>query len=212
VSALDPTFETTRQALFRLDEQVSGLRSSRTIRLTPRAWARTDGGRLFVSGDISYPERVPFLLQGVIFTVSVNETLTLGQGWRLVVSDQPGAVPTTDELRAVLRLPYAAQIELRTLKRGDRFRPSGMGGRSRKLSDVLIDLKVPAERRSQVPLLVVNGEIVWLVAPTRDGFRSRVAHMGDQSQTVTHSLLLESTNKKGYQLLEFTYVHDSTEN
>jgi tRNA(Ile)-lysidine synthase len=53
---------------------------------------------------------------------------------------------------------------LRGPRPGDRFAPSGMGGRTKKLSDYLIDAKVPRHRRPFVPVLTAAaGEILWIV-------------------------------------------------
>jgi tRNA(Ile)-lysidine synthase len=59
-----------------------------------------------------------------------------------------------------LRLPLA----VRSRKRGDRFRPPGLGGRQRKLQDVLVDRKVPRIGRDGLPLVVdADDRIVWVV-------------------------------------------------
>jgi tRNA(Ile)-lysidine synthetase-like protein len=78
-------------------------------------------------------------------------------------------------LAVALVTPDDARLELRTRQPGDRFRPHGAGGHSQKLSDTFISMKVEAGWREHVPLLVVNGEIAWFVAPFADGPRSRVA-------------------------------------
>jgi tRNA(Ile)-lysidine synthase len=55
-------------------------------------------------------------------------------------------------------------LALRQRQSGDRFQPQGMGGRSKSLSDFLINVKVPAAWRDWVPL-VVSGEgdrILWV--------------------------------------------------
>ncbi|MEO5897955.1 MAG: tRNA lysidine(34) synthetase TilS [Vicinamibacterales bacterium] len=59
-----------------------------------------------------------------------------------------------------VRLPLA----VRSRKPGDRFQPPGMGGKSRKLQDYLVDRKVNRSDRDRLPL-VVDGEdrIVWIV-------------------------------------------------
>ncbi|MRR13251.1 hypothetical protein EG835_12530 [bacterium] len=44
---------------------------------------------------------------------------------------------------------------------GDRMRPLGMEG-SRKLSDLLIDAKVPRDERHVVPVVRLGGTVVWL--------------------------------------------------
>lgn len=57
----------------------------------------------------------------------------------------------------LLRFP----LELRPWRAGDRMRPSGMEG-TRKISDMLVDAKVPRDRKGQVYVLVSGGRIVWL--------------------------------------------------
>ena len=59
-----------------------------------------------------------------------------------------------------------APLEVRTRRSGDWFRPSGMGGKSKKLHDFFIDAKVPRQRRERVPLLATPSAILWVV-----GFR-----------------------------------------
>lgn len=44
---------------------------------------------------------------------------------------------------------------------GDRMAPLGMTG-TRKLQDILTDLKVPKMQRTDVPVVVCEGEIIWL--------------------------------------------------
>jgi len=56
----------------------------------------------------------------------------------------------------------AAPLVLRPRRRGDRFRPQGMGGHSVKLSAFLINLKMPRAWRDYVPLLVAGDEIAWV--------------------------------------------------
>jgi len=53
---------------------------------------------------------------------------------------------------------------VRSRKPGDRFHPPGMGGRSRKLQDYLVDRKVARSDRDLLPLVVDHDErIVWIV-------------------------------------------------
>jgi tRNA(Ile)-lysidine synthase len=79
-----------------------------------------------------------------------------------------------DPLAAALVVPAGARLRLRARRPGDRFRPRGMGGRSQKLADTLINLRVPAARRDRVPLLVADDAVAWFVAPTAKGLRARV--------------------------------------
>lgn len=61
---------------------------------------------------------------------------------------------------ASLRLPYGVALRLRTRRPGDRFKPKGMGGRSRKIKDWMIDRKIPRDIRSRIPLVCAKGEII----------------------------------------------------
>ena len=64
------------------------------------------------------------------------------------------------ETGVALVLPAGGELRLRTRRAGDRFKPRGMGGRSRKLKDWMIDCKIPRRLRDQIPLLCADGEIV----------------------------------------------------
>lgn len=60
-------------------------------------------------------------------------------------------------------LPDSARGELRMRNRreGDRFHPAGSQS-PKKLKDYLIDRKIPRELRDRLPLLICDGEIVWI--------------------------------------------------
>ena len=72
---------------------------------------------------------------------------------------EAGAVERT----AVVALP-AAPLVVRSWRFGDRYRPLGLGGRSRKLQDLFVDRKVPRGERTRIPLVLdAHGRIVWVV-------------------------------------------------
>lgn len=54
------------------------------------------------------------------------------------------------------------RLSVRQRREGDRFRPLGMEG-SKKLKDYFIDKKIPREKRSRIPLLVDEENIIWVV-------------------------------------------------
>ena len=54
-----------------------------------------------------------------------------------------------------------APLFVRTRRDGDRL--ALLGGGKRKLSDILIDKKVPRALRDSVPLIVMGEEILWAV-------------------------------------------------
>lgn len=53
-------------------------------------------------------------------------------------------------------------MEVRPWKEGDKFVPLGMNS-SKKISDFLIDLKIPLAKKQGVKVLVSGGEIVWVI-------------------------------------------------
>jgi tRNA(Ile)-lysidine synthase len=57
------------------------------------------------------------------------------------------------------------ELEVRTRKPGDFFMPFGMMG-EKKLQDFFVDAKVPKRARDKVPLVTLNGAIIWVA-----GFR-----------------------------------------
>jgi tRNA(Ile)-lysidine synthase len=92
----------------------------------------------------------------------------------LDAGDQVSALHA-DPLAAALAVPDGARLWLRTRRPGDRFLPRGLEGRSQKLADTLINMRVPSAWRDRVPLLVVDDRVAWFVAPTQEGLRGRVA-------------------------------------
>jgi tRNA(Ile)-lysidine synthase len=142
---------------------------------------RVLNGTIVLSGEIPYPAACPCLAAGSHLTIDGPGLVKLPGGrWQLQVErllpDQPvDRWRHLGPLAAALVIPDGARLELRTRQPADRFRPHGAGGHSQKLSDTFINMKVAASWRDEVPLLIVNGQIAWFVAPFADGPRSRVA-------------------------------------
>ena len=57
---------------------------------------------------------------------------------------------------------YRGTLLARTWRPGDRMRPAGMGGHSKSLQDIFTDRKVPRSLRHQLPVVEMEGEIVWV--------------------------------------------------
>ena len=63
----------------------------------------------------------------------------------------------------------SAPLTVRLYAPGDRMRPLGMEGH-KKLHDLFIDLKVPRAERRRVPLLLSDGEIIWVTGLRQSEF------------------------------------------
>jgi tRNA(Ile)-lysidine synthase len=152
----------------------------------PGQHAERGGGRIHLS-------RAPLKPFSNSFRVSLSipgEAVLPAQGW--AVSAELGSDPG-DRLRtagsdptrpflgawvdpARLTLPLA----VRSRQPGDRVRPLGMGGRAKKVQDVLVDRKVAREERDALPLVVDGTDrIVWIVGePVAEDFRVTAPSQG----------------------------------
>ena len=108
---------------------------------TPGQWEPSLGWELAVPGEASIAE--------LGLSISVRPSRS-----KRVPGDPAVALVDADAVQAPLIV--------RTRRRGDRFRPTGMTS-SMKLQDFFVNGKVPREERDRVPLVVSGGEIVWVV-------------------------------------------------
>jgi tRNA(Ile)-lysidine synthase len=53
-------------------------------------------------------------------------------------------------------------LQVRSRRTGDRMQPAGMGGKTVKLSDLMINLKLPYRSRATWPIVCAGEEIVWV--------------------------------------------------
>ena len=77
------------------------------------------------------------------------------------------------------------ELSLRTRRAGDKFQPLGMDGKSTKLKEFFINVKLPRRAREHYPLLCVDDEIVW-ISGYRPAHRVRVT---ESTQRVVHLVL-----------------------
>lgn len=77
-------------------------------------------------------------------------------------------------------------ILVRNRKAGDRFSPLGMRG-SKKLKDIFIDLKIPQNKRNDIPLLCFDEDIAWII-----GYNISDKYKVDKNTTNILQIKLES--------------------
>lgn len=92
----------------------------------------------------------------------------------------PESLPPGEALLDFKKL--RGELYVRRRLPGDRFAPLGMGGAKIKLKKFFIDKKIPREERDNIPLVVCNGEIVW-VAGIRPGEKYKVS---EDSEKLLH--------------------------
>ncbi|MDN3687096.1 tRNA lysidine(34) synthetase TilS [Cyclobacterium jeungdonense] len=81
------------------------------------------------------------------------EIIHLKEGWQVDRSSENALLD-----RQLLEYP----LLIRTWEQGDKFRPLGMG-QFKKVSDFLIDSKIPVILKERVQVLCSAGEIVWVI-------------------------------------------------
>ncbi len=149
---------------------------------SPPKTGQTDlvaGVRLAIEGELVWllrkeadlpGARWPQLQPGVDFPLETPGFLELPGGWRLVseMVDDPAdglrqAQANADPFQAWVDLEsLSVPLRVRGRQAGDQISPLGMGGHSLKLSDLMINLKVPRRARARWPLVVSGEAIVWV--------------------------------------------------
>lgn len=132
----------------------------------------------------------PQILEEV--SLPVPGALDLPDGWRLTVEK----VTTNNNLRNQAQHnpdPYQAWIDAKHIKEplivrprreGDRFQPFGMDGHSLKISDFMINEKLPRRARVGWPLVCCAEQIVWV-----PGYR--LAHHFSVTDSTTEAVQLK---------------------
>lgn len=80
-------------------------------------------------------------------------------GWEKDTATGIGKLPAKASLNA--QRAGNETFSVRSAEPGDRMCPLGMDGH-RKLQDIFTDLKVPAQKRSYIPVVFCGDEIVWI--------------------------------------------------
>jgi tRNA(Ile)-lysidine synthase len=112
----------------------------------------------------------PQLLGHDHYQIPDQGEISLGNDWFLIISpveyspDQfdRTEIPGEDFLVWMDRSAITGKAVLRTRKDGDMIKPLGMGGSSMKVSDMMINEKIPASYREDWPLISRNDMVLWV--------------------------------------------------
>lgn len=118
--------------------------------------------------SVHLPPDRPWLIPGDAIEVLVPGVTQLPYGWTLhtqrakhwcveAIADNPNPLVAWVDAEVL-----GEKLILRSRRRGDRLQPQGMSGATVKLSDLLINVKMPRLWRDRLPLLVSNGSILWV--------------------------------------------------
>lgn len=135
----------------------------------------------------------PQLSRGAEARLDIPGKLELTGGWELrasIVKDVSAgcaqALENLDPFQAwldfdTLQLPLSVRVR----RPGERFKPLGMAGKTMKLADFMVNVKLPQRARDSWPLVLSREEILWI-----PGYR--LAHpfcITDQTNRLVHLIM-----------------------
>ncbi|MCC6260214.1 MAG: tRNA lysidine(34) synthetase TilS [Anaerolineales bacterium] len=112
----------------------------------------------------------PQILADTPYQVNLPGQLELAAGWKfnaerwhLPALAQEQAQENKDQFQVWLDAEKLSEpLMLRTRRAGDQFEPLGMDGHAQKLSDFMVNEKIPQRARAHWPLLTAGDTIVWV--------------------------------------------------
>ncbi len=138
----------------------------------------------------------PILTQGEARILQNRSSIFINNNWQLNVEEitSPGLA---NQLIDANMDPFQAWLDesdllfpltVRVREPGDKIKPLGLNGHSIKISDLMINQKLPKEARDRWPIICSGGEIIWV-----PGFRvSEIARVKPSSSQVIHLSLFRN--------------------
>lgn len=134
------------------------------------ALERKESGKIFHSGEYSLNLDRTHLIVGrdqeecaEIWIQKTTIDLQMEEdSYDLLVLDQPTSPPSSSSEAMLDREQLNFPLKIRRWEQGDRFRPLGMKN-FKKVSDVLIDMKVPLIHKKNIKVLCSGEDIVWVI-------------------------------------------------
>jgi tRNA(Ile)-lysidine synthase len=132
------------------------------------------GGTVWIEGGLVSWKPAGHVSTVSSFSIAVepgSHVVRADLGWEVSMSgpvpwSSRGGLPA-DPSTAVFDLEtLPSPVVLRSVRRGDRIRPLGLGG-AQKLQDLLVNAKVPRSARGGLPLLAAGEEVLWVPGVSR---------------------------------------------
>ncbi len=136
----------------------------------------------------------PSVPVGSVLTISVPGLIALNDDWVMKAEQEADpkeaiqhSYDNEDPFQAWLDLEELHHpLILRTRNTGERFQPLGMQGHSLKVSDLMVNLKLPTRVRASWPLVCAGDEIVWIPG-LRQGHIGRIRATSNNIAKLTMS-------------------------
>ncbi len=142
---------------------------------------------LCLKPDTDYPYDLPLIDEEHLKSIQIPGTMVLENDWVLeatIIEAPDFEVLFENELIWDVYLPIVDElIMLRTRRAGDRIRPFGMNGRSRKLKKLMSENHIPRSLRDKWPIISIGEEIIWVPSVGRSnafvvqGNESKLIHL-----------------------------------
>jgi len=113
----------------------------------------------------------PQLQSGEVKILEVPGEVHISEDWRLSANQVRADLETVRQKAMQNSDPFQAWIDGGELQEplqvharrfGDRFKPLGMDGHSIKLSDFMVNVKLPQRAREKWPIIYTQGEVLWV--------------------------------------------------
>jgi tRNA(Ile)-lysidine synthase len=163
-------------------EELMTLQSGRRISLPYGLTAFTEYNTLYVcreDSELTEEAAVEeFFVTPELLSTGAGKSLSRGEsGWFTLWQDENGGIlrariwNTSSPLEEITKKAYTKQFDydmikdgfvVRNRRQGDYFVLNSEGGR-KKLSDYMINEKIPARLRGRIPLLARDNEVIWLI-------------------------------------------------
>lgn len=137
----------------------------------PRGLALVVGYDEFTIGEKMPLPDIPLLLEGNPVQLNVGDEVMLPESdWGVRVKEAGGSKQEADTSGLELDADKVkGNLTLRTRQTGERFVPSGMGGKHKSLHEFMINEKIPRHLRDFVPILADDEKILWVCGYRADG-------------------------------------------
>jgi tRNA(Ile)-lysidine synthase len=125
-----------------------------------------------IKDEASLPQdEWPQLGWGEVLTLEIPGQVQLRNGWTLEANlvqqgiDLPQTATGGGRCESVIQVNadrLAGSLTVRSRLAGDRIAPLGLDGKTQKVSDVMINRKIPRRVRDRWPLVLSGEEIIWI--------------------------------------------------
>ena len=136
--------------------------------------ARKSGKQFFLNSEISVliDKNLLVFLKGkpseFEFEIEKNVTYSLPESELAFIAENVNADCLPKNFSSDLSVEYIdsekikGKLKIRNFRKGDRFRPLNMKG-NKKVSDFFSDKKVPLHLRNEIPILICETGIIWII-------------------------------------------------